>query len=254
MISAPQTLHSSGGTLELVPTPKKSHAGLPVELQAKAGVRYCLVDKQGKPVNTEKASRIGNDLVITLQDGMEVVLKDFFLAKKPLNGKASEDESATDDAPQWLQFEAGHLVTVIEGHSDNTLATGTLLSTEDIQAALKDVQLYTLDGTTASLLPIDTNTPVQLADASEQAGLPYLHERMSDLQLAQATAAEPIASATPEAVPASAGSFNALPYVGGLLGVLAIAGAGGGGGGAPVKPVENILLGNARAGYHPAGQ
>ena len=242
MISAPQTLHSSGGTLELVPTPKKSHAGLPVELQAKAGVRYCLVDKQGKPVNTEKASRIGNDLVITLQDGMEVVLKDFFLAKKPLNGKASEDESATDDAPQWLQFEAGHLVTVIEGHSDNTLATGTLLSTEDIQAALKDVQLYTLDGTTASLLPIDTNTPVQLADASEQAGLPYLHERMSDLQLAQATAAEPIASATPEAVPASAGSFNALPYVGGLLGVLAIAGAGGGGGGAPVKPVENILL------------
>ncbi|MCX8517409.1 MAG: Ig-like domain-containing protein, partial [Rhodoferax sp.] len=227
-------------------------------------MRYCLVDQQGKPINVkvsaEKPIRNGNDLVITLQDGREVVLKGFFLAKKPVKSTASADDSASDDAPRWLQFEDGHLVAVIEGyiesHSDNTLATGTLPSTEDIQAALKDVHLYTLDSTTASLLPMDTSPPVYLADASEPAGLPYLDGRIADQQIAQQAAPVPTDSANPSALATPAGSFNALPYVGGILGVLVIAGAasgggggggggtggGTGGGGEPVKPVENMLL------------
>ncbi|MCX8520640.1 MAG: cadherin domain-containing protein [Rhodoferax sp.] len=270
MINTSPVSQKSGGTLDLVPAHKKSgssKAGLPVELQAKAGVRYCLVDKQGKPVNTDKAIRIGNDLVITLQDGTEVVLKDFFLAKKPVNGNASEDILATEDAPQWLQFESGQLVAVIDGHTDNALATGTLLSTEDMQAALKKVDLYIWDDSTASLLPIDANSPVQLADASEQAGLQYMNEGRSEQPPTQATTTDPITSDPITSAPKTSESlewafpqvisYDALPYVGGVLGVLAIAGAAGGGGGggggssaggggdgggSPVTPMDNILL------------
>ena len=282
MTTTAQTSQSAGKTSELAPAPKNFHpsnAALAATLQVKAGVRYCLVDQQGKPVNTEKPIRIGNDLVITLQDGREVVLKGFFLAKKPAKSTASADDSTNDDAPQWLQFEAGHLVAVIEGdsqayiqsqsvegQSDNTLATRTVLGTEDIQAALQGAQPFTLDSTTASLLPAHSSPPLYLADASEQAGLPYLQERIADqliadqliadMQLVQSTPAEPLASASTQALAEPQSSFNALPYVGGALGVLVIAaaaggggggggggsGSSGGGGGGVVVPVDNMLL------------
>ena len=201
MIPGNKTSQNSGQNSDLVPVHKNFHAshtsqasqvGLAVEWQAKPGGRYCLVDQQGKPVNvqvgSDKPSRIGNDLVITLQDGRQVVLKGFFLAKKPVNGTASEDDSASDDAPQ----------------------------------------------------PLEAGAAVYLADASEQGGFLYLDEQSAEQQIpdpqipdpqkVQETPAAPPASANPPVL-AAAGSFNALPYVGGILGVVVIAGAGGGGGG-----------------------
>ena len=215
-----------------------------MELQVKAGDSYSIVNKLGEPVVTEKAIRIGNDLVITLKNGMEMVLKDFFLAKKPTTPSSSDAPLASDDASQWLQFEAADPIAAIDGYVSNTLATSTLLNTEDIQAVPWNLDSYTLDSTTASLLPMDTSTPLQLSDVGEQTGLPYLQERMANLQLAQETAVEPLVSATPDMVPAPVVSINVLPYVGGILGVLAIAGgsSGGGGGGDSGKPVENLLL------------
>ena len=201
MIPGNKTSQNSGQNSDLVPAHKNFHTshtshtsqvGLAVEWQAKPGGRYCLVDQQGKPVNvqvgSDKPSRIGNDLVITLQDGRQVVLKRFFLAKKPVNSTASEDDSASDDAPQ----------------------------------------------------PLEAGAAVYLADASEQGGLLYLDEHSAEQQIpdpqipdpqkVQETPAVPPASANPSAL-AAAGSFKALPYVGGILGVVVIAGAGGGGGG-----------------------
>ena len=165
-----------------------------MQWQALPGGRYCLVDQQGKPVNvqvgSDKPSRIGNDLVITLQDGSKVVLKGFFLAKKPINSTASQDDSASDDAPQ----------------------------------------------------PLEAGAAVYLADASEQGGLLYLDEHSAEQQIpdpqipdpqkVQETPAVPPASANPSAAGWRRRVLSTPgPMLGGVLGVVVIAGVSGGGGG-----------------------
>ncbi|MCX8518493.1 MAG: hypothetical protein ORN29_10670, partial [Rhodoferax sp.] len=211
MISATLTSQNSGETSALVPAHKNSHAspaGLAVEWQAKPDGRYCLVDKQGKPVNvqvgSDKPIRIGNDLVIALQDGRQVVLKGFFLAKKPVKSTASEDDSASEDAPPSMDTSSAVYL------ADASEQAGLLyLDEHSADQQIPDQQKVQ---EAAAVPPVSANPPVLAAAPGSFHALPYVGGIVGVLALA------------------AAGGGGGGGGAGGTGGV--------GGGGEPVQPVQ----------------
>ena len=207
-------------------------------IDAQPGGRYGVVDTQGKPINTEKSVRIGNDLVVTLQNGQEVVLKNFFPATKAARARsaASDNQDTSEDAPQWLQFENGQLVAVVDGSTDGH--TSMLLEDAsqfaDLQFPPSDSQLLAQ----AELGDSVTDTvadPVTEAPTAPTITPPVEVEPLPVLETAQ------------KASPA----LSLLPLIGGGAAAVAVvavaAGGGGGGSDAPAVP-EPVVPDNTGGG------
>ena len=150
-----------------------SATGKTLEIDTRRGAHYCVVDENGLARNTEKAVRSGNNLVVTLQGGLEVVLKNFFASGKAASNSA-DNHLSEDGASLWLHFQGGQLIGTIEGRADNVLADTGMDGTDPLDSAARNTLFNTLfssqDNTDAF-----TSNPVQLADASEQGALQYLH-------------------------------------------------------------------------------
>ena len=215
------------------PIQNLSFIALPVLAQGGKASRYSVVDTQGQPNHPEKSVRIGNDLVLTLENGMEVVLKNFFLAAKAVRTRPapSDNQDASEAAPQWLQFENGHRVAKMDGAKKGAMTDGMA----------------------------DGHTSILFADASQFAGLQYQYQGPENLLLAQAdlvtdtntvtdTVADPVteaAAASPVIPPGDIAYYGVLdsPQVRAALAVVtiggvAIAAGGGSGSGGNSLPVS----------------
>ena len=235
MIPASKKSQNSGEAPAFVPVHKNfhtsptSHADLAMQWQALPGGRYCLVDQQGKPVNvqvgSDKPSRIGNDLVITLQDGSKVVLKGFFLAKKPINSTASQDDSASDDAPQPL--EAGTAVYLADASEQGGLL---YLDEHSAEQQIPDPQIPDPQKVqeTPAVPPASANPSALAAAAGSFNAWPYVGGGLGVVVIAGVSGGGGGGSGT-------GGDGGGGTGSGGTGG-----GTGGGGDGGGVKPVEPV--------------